>query len=230
MHIKLTKLNSTSKAALLSLGLFLLPNQVFSSPVFFYFSNNKKIISERNAYRRLLGDSQRILLESSHDLLPRDTIKISALGFYKMRKNKITGDNVEVANFDTSELKQGITPSIIAENLAKKFKQESVLVFYPRKTGKDQRVTLQFKPGDEPLIQTAIKQISQRLPLKYSQAFTVVPGALDKNLSYEQSTASKIIWIGKSIDVKTIKRAFRKYGTITAENGRLNLIYSHAKK
>lgn len=202
-------------------------SSVYAETVSFFVSNNTGTITLQQAYDRLAGVPQQELTEQlitnlqvKH--LEQGELK-ERLGAYLMSATQqVTGDNTEV--FDSSPL-QNLTEDEVfqlSQTLAKNFKQESVAAFIPNPQEAIANVQVKFH-GALPSITDVTTAISQKLPVQYTQAYSL---EIDKDdVNYSRAKVKSIQWLGSATNnVSEIKKAFPN-AEIMTKNGKAYLVY-----
>ena len=214
--------------------LLLANNTVFAAsrlPVEFFASNNTQEIDIQHAYDRLTGKEQHQLQNAMITVMQKNHLEqgrfADVLGAYRMSSDQnITADNTE--KFNTSPYQYLTEEKIfsMATEMAISLKQDSVAVFIPDDQSSVGDVVVSFK-GVQPDITSAVAMIHDRLPVNYSQAYS-----LRLNNEYagiNNATVAQIEWLGSKINIDEIKSAFPGR-TISYRYGKVYLVYQNGNK
>lgn len=195
-----------------------------------FASNNTGHIHLPTAYHRLIGKAQQQLKETLTRLIQKQHLEQGSfdrlLGTYRMSSTQtVTADNTAVFMTSPYQVLSQQTLFDLAKAAAVALNQESVAVFAPSKEAKIGDVSMTFV-GELPSVQQTIVMIGKKLPSAYSEAFSLHL----KNTcgDYTQATVSSIEWLGSSIKLNTLKKAFPT-NTFSSQHGEAYLVYKNGR-
>lgn len=146
----------------------------------FYASNNKGEIDPPLAFQRLIGQPQvhlhkRFTRTLQHFSIEHGKFK-DILGAYQESNQHLTADNTLSFRGSPDQLIPKPTAFLIAQELAQALKQDSVAVFIPTLKPVIGEVIVTFKSAEtqtQPTIAELTQILRDRLPLSYSQSFSL---------------------------------------------------------
>jgi hypothetical protein len=197
----------------------------------FFVSNNTGEIDLQTAFNRLKGNEQQALQDEIINIMQQENVEqgkfVDLLGTYQMSSDKnITADNSEI--FVTSSYQTIPTKMVfsLAEKLANSLKQDSVAVFIPSKQLIIGDTILKFKSHDHTINET-VKIIHDRLPMLYSQAFSIHLNNTCSN--FNNATVQQVEWLGSKIKPNLIQKIFPQ-DAVSYHYGTTYLVYKNHKK
>lgn len=201
-----------------------------SSSVEFFASNNTKEINLQTAYERLLGKEQLDLQNSMIDVMQENHIEQGKfediLGTYRLSSDQnITADNSE--RFNTTPIQHLSDEKVfsLAKELAINLNQESVAVFIPNQSTIG-NITVSFT-SHQPSITEIVNIIHEKLPLFYSQAFSI--HLANKCGGFDNTKVSQIEWLGSKIHLEDLQKAFPQE-KLDYEYGTVFLVFQNGQK
>lgn len=217
-------------AGLLLLAVLFHPSTIVASKIF--VSNNKRIISSSEAYKRMSGKAQFKLVNNTITTLQNYHFQQgrmeNVLGAYYMDSNNmITADNTLIFTTSPKETLKERRIFNTGVSLAKKFNQESVAVFIKNTSHRNTDTILEFK-NPKPCyadIKMKIRKLSDIGMLAFSVHFQNKSSRLDGN------KISKIEFLTTPSKNQMLKNVFKK-AEIKYEFGGAYLIYrdGHVKQ
>lgn len=197
----------------------------------FFASNNTNEIDLQTAFNRLKGNEQQELQNEMIDILQKEHMEQGKfedlLGTYQMASDQnITADNSEI--FITSSYQQISTEKVfdLAKELANSLKQESVAVFIPSQEPVIGDTILNFRSHNY-TINEVIKIIHEKLPMHYSQAFSLHLNNTCSN--FDNATVKEIEWLGSKIKPDEIQKSF-PLEEISYHYGKAYLVFKNGQK
>lgn len=228
MKVKLFKL-AGHMFVFVSLIMLLLVNIAYGqAPVVvkFFVSNNTRAITLATAYARLGHKAQKKLENGVIGVMQLNHMEQgsyeSILGTYQLADGgQITADNSEI--FTTSPYQAISTDKAkkLAKRLSKVLHQQSVALFISDKTQGIGRVCVKFR-GDKPSIVDLVNTIHGRLPLRYSQAFSLHLQNTRGNI--DSVAVNSFEWLGSNLDSDLLAQVFLGQ-SIASQHGTAYLVY-----
>lgn len=204
-----------------------------AASVEFIASNNTKEINLQTAHERLVGDEQSDLQDKMINVMQENHVEQGKfegiLGVYKMSSDQnITADNSDRFSASPKQMLSDKEIFFLAKQLAIKLNQESVAVFIPDQSNQSTiaSITVNFI-SNQPNIDQVIDVINKNLPVAYSQAFSMQLS--NKYPAFNNAKVTKIEWLGSSIHLEDIQRAFPEE-KINYEYGRAFLVFQNGQK
>ncbi len=222
----------TSRIAPFFLLTFFTISSVFAHrSVDFFVSNNTNAINLQTAYERLKGKEQDLLENTMINVLQKKHIEQGRfkdiLGTYQMLNDpKVTADNTERFNSSPEQDLSDEQVFSLARELAIQLNQESVAVFIPNPSTTIGKITVRFN-SRQPTINKIVDTIREKLPTKYSQAFSL--HLANKNKRFENALVSEIEWLGSHINLNDMQKVFPQ-DSIQFEYGNVFLVFQNGGK
>ena len=201
------------------------------SSIEFFASNNTDEITLQSAFIRLCGGAQTSLQNDIIELMQKEHIEQgkfeNLLGTYRMSIDQhSTADNSEVFVTSSHQKLSSKTIFKIARELATTLKQESVVVFIPSHASTIGVTILKLRSHSY-TIKEAMEIIYAKLPLQYSQAYSLQLNNLCT--SFDGAIVKEIQWLGSKARPDEIQKAFPRE-EIYYHYGKAYLIFDDGHK
>lgn len=195
-----------------------------SNSVKFYLSNSKTQADSTLALHRLLGPEQHALQKGVIDTLQikhiQQTTQLFVLGAYRNSKQEASIDNTLVIITSPYQELLDCEIVILARDLARQFKQETVAVFIPDTKSNDIDIMFSFKNNAYEMNEL-LSILHKKLPSSYAEGVTLY---LDKGCkSVINCRVSGLEWLGNNLDTPKLKTVF-PHADIQQTRGRAILV------